>query len=155
MDFTGVYNPNNFMSPYPQIQFPAYRPQSTTPVNNQNADQIIKVNGIESARAYPTQPNSMIALFDANDDIFYVKTTDASNYPTIRRFRFVEESEEAARDEKYVTVEEFNKFKEEMLNGQQFIRTSSNPHAGAKSNAGYRGKKPSGAVPSDVSNGAE
>lgn len=89
--------------------------------------QLIRVNGIESAKDYPTAPNSMIALFDENDDIMYIKQTDASNFPTIRKFRFVEEKEEKPEEVKYVTVEEFNKFKEEMLNAQQFVRKPDEP----------------------------
>lgn len=83
--------------------------------------QLPKVNGMESAKAYPTAPNSTVALFDANDDVMYVKSTDASNFPTIRRFRFYEESEQKVEESKYVTIEEFNKFKEEVLNAQQFV----------------------------------
>ena len=102
----------NYYNPY--LQTP---PQSlVTP-----GQQLPKVNGMESAKAYPTAPNSVVALFDANDDVMYVKSTDASNFPTIRRFRFYEESEQKAEESKYVTIEEFNKFKEEVLNAQQFV----------------------------------
>ena len=102
----------NYYNPY--LQAP---PQSlVTP-----GQQLPKVNGMESAKAYPTAPNSVVALFDANDDVMYVKSTDASNFPTIRRFRFYEESEQKAEESKYVTIEEFNKFKEEVLNAQQFV----------------------------------
>lgn len=94
------------------------QPQQTT--------QLIQVNGIESAKAYPTLPNSTVALFDSNDDILYIKSTDASNFPTIRKFRFKEESLEtqAQNNIQYVTIEEFNKFKEEILNGKQFVSES-------------------------------
>ena len=75
-DFIG-YNPNTYMNPYattyptafPSIQ----RPVSQTPVNPPQGQQLEKVNGMESAKAYPTSPNSMVALFDANDDVFYLK----------------------------------------------------------------------------------
>ena len=90
----------------------------------QNANQqLIQVNGLESAKAYPTVPNSTVALFDANDDVFYIKATDASNFPTIRKFRFKEESLEGQtkKDVQYVTLEEVNKFKEEILNAKQYI----------------------------------
>ena len=132
-DFIG-YNPANYMNPYPNIYPTVTRPVAPTGGVQAQSIQLIKVNGIESARAYPTQPNSMVALFDENDDIFYIKQTDASNFPTIRRFRFVEESEEQAKNDKYVTIDEFNKFKEEMLNGQQSVRSG-------KSNGGSRNNK--------------
>lgn len=85
---------------------------------------LIKVNGLESAKLYPnTQPNSRIALFDENDDIFYVVTTDASNYKSsIKRYRFYEESIEDANDAKYVTKEEFNGLKEMITGVQQSVQ---------------------------------
>lgn len=89
-----------------------------------NQQTILKVNGIESAKAYPTQPNSMVALFDENEDVFYIKSTDASNFPTIRKYRFVEETDKKENEidsSKFVTVDEFSKFKEEVLNAQQSI----------------------------------
>ena len=91
-----------------------------------NPTQLIRVNGLDSAKAYPTTPNSTVALFDSNDDIFYIKTTDASNFPTIRKFRFTEETEVATPIPQYVTIEEFNKFKEEVLDGKQFISKQPN-----------------------------
>ena len=92
----------------------------------QTNSQLIQVNGIESAKAYPTTPNSTVALFDTNDDILYIKSTDASNFPTIRKFRFKEESLEVQTQPsvQYVTLDEFNKFKEEILNGKQFVSES-------------------------------
>ena len=110
------YQPNNTLFPSTPLPLPTYNFGAPAQTN-----QLIKVNGIESAKAYPTQPNSMYALFDENDDVMYIKSTDASNYPTIRRFRFTEEKEEASSPT-YVTVDEFNKFKEELLNGKQFVR---------------------------------
>lgn len=64
-----------------------YYPQTTTqrPQNN-----LLKVTGPESAKAYPIPPNSEVALFDAENPVFYVKTTDASGYPTLRTFKFEE-----------------------------------------------------------------
>lgn len=34
--------------------------------------------------------NSTVALFDGNDNLFYVKTTDGAGFPTIRAFKFEE-----------------------------------------------------------------
>ncbi len=111
--YTGGFNPN-------LINFPMQRQTTAVPLQTRDLE---KVNGIESARQYVMPPNSRVALFDINDDVFYVRETDASGFPTIRKFRFVEESETAlpADTNQYVTYEEFNKFKEEILNGQQSI----------------------------------
>lgn len=86
----------------------------------QRSGEPISVNGIESVKAYPTLPNSKIILFDANEDLFYCKETDSSNYPSIKIFRF-SEVKSTPKSEQYVTLDEFNKFKEEILNGKQFI----------------------------------
>lgn len=49
---------------YPNYS-PAYSFQSYS--NN-----LIRVTGLEGARAYQMQPNSTAALFDANEDLMYV-----------------------------------------------------------------------------------
>lgn len=122
-----MYNPN---LPYGGFNWPG----GMTPNAPTTTQNMIKVNGIESAKAYPMLPNSMAALFDSNEDIFYLKTTDSNNFPSIRVFKFEEVKEEIQNGTKYVTVEEFNKFKEEMLNGKQHIRKQWN---GPKSGKQY------------------
>lgn len=115
---------------YPQ-QYPSFNNyqqpfsfQNANGLNSNTGQQLIRVNGLDSAKAYPTQPNSTVALFDANEDIMYIKSTDASNYPSIRRFRFVEEIENHITESQYVTKEEFELFKEQLLNEQQSIRAN-------------------------------
>ena len=107
--------PNNFQA----IQN-SFQPMLNASSGN---DQLVGVNGFESAKAYPTKPNGTYVLFDTGKDVFYVKNTDASNFPTIKAYSFKEiKPEEAQTEEKYVTVEEFRKFKKEILNGKQFVR---------------------------------
>ena len=101
-----------------------WNPYSTSTSNQTN---IAKVNGLESVKACATVPQSRMVYFDANEDIFYIKETDINNYPTIRAYKFEEiKSPEASKTVEYVTIEEFNKFKEEMLNGKQYIRNDTN-----------------------------
>lgn len=116
------------------------------------------VNGIESVKSYPMTPNSRVILFDANEDIFYCKETDVSNYPTIRIFKFEEVKTPEAKSSEYVTLNEFNKFKEEVLDGQQHIRehieslnrpsTQDNEYTGAKSESSTNASKLSKSKPS-------
>ena len=87
-----------------------------------NSSQLIKVSGIEGAKAYQMPPNSSVALFHESEDILYVKTTDGAGFPTIKTFRFESYEEPKVEFEKYVTIDEFNKFKEEVLNGKQSVR---------------------------------
>ena len=76
---------------YPMYQYPSYR--NPYEVQNQS-QQIVSVNGMEGAKAYQMYPNSTVALFDSNNDIFYLKKTDGAGFATIRRFKFVEIGEE-------------------------------------------------------------
>lgn len=52
---------------------------------------IIKVYGIEGARAYPVRPGCKLVLFDIMNDIFYLKSADAGGYATITVYRFEKE----------------------------------------------------------------
>lgn len=84
-------------------------------------NEMQKVKGINSARMYPTSPNSNIALFEEDDDIFYFVHTDASNFKTIRRFRFIEEPLETENNN-YVSKEEFNALHKEIDDVKQLIQ---------------------------------
>jgi len=81
------------------------------PVNN-----LVRVTGIEGAKAYQLAANSSVALFDGNEDIFYVKSTDGAGFPTIRAFSFSEiptsPPTPTIDTSQYVSVEDFNALKE-------------------------------------------
>lgn len=112
---------NTFQSPFgfqnntfPQLANPALP----------SGDLLKKVSGPESASHLRMNPNSRDVAFDANEDIFYIVTTDASGTPSVSAFSFTPYQPEQPKQVQYVTVEEFNKFKEEVkkINGQQFVR---------------------------------
>lgn len=123
------------MYPYNQFMGNQFQPvtQPTT-FQPQQSQQLQRVNGLNSAKAYPTTPNSTIALFDSNEDIMYIKTTDASNFPTIRSFRFTEIQSSTPETKQFVTVEEFNQFKEEILNGKQSVQLKHQSNGSNKRN---------------------
>ena len=98
---------------------------------------LVSVTGIDGARAYPLPPNSAVPLFDANNDVLYVKTTDGAGFPTIRTFRFEEVKEPAPVPAGYITREELDRrFDEikELINGKQPVRQPGRkqPDAGAE-----------------------
>ena len=116
------YNPNLYM---PQ----SYQPYQTGPgvpmsqpnwVPNvgvqQPIDALISVTGLEGAKAYQLPPNSKIVLFDADSDIFYVKTTDAGGFPTIRSFSFapIEQAAPQVSTGDYVPRSEFDALVQEV-----------------------------------------
>lgn len=65
-------------------------------------------------------------LFDADNDIMYVKSTDGAGFPTIRAFAFQPIENPTPQTQQYVTREEFNdtlaKLKEAISNGKQPVR---------------------------------
>lgn len=94
---------------------------------NPYPERLTRVNGYEEAKAFRIlRPNSTVALFDSNEDVFYIKSTDESGFSSIRIFRFEEVKEVPTNQpSEYVTKEEFEKFREEMLNyGKQSISTT-------------------------------
>lgn len=98
-----------------------------------------KVKGIDSARMYPTAPNSRDVVFDSDDDVFYLLETDASNYKSkVRRFRFYEETIEDANDAKYATKEDLNSLREAINNVQQSIQQLAETNNRSKQ---YNGKQ--------------
>ena len=99
--------------------------QNNIPINN--SLMLTRVTGLEGAKAYQMPPNSTVALFDNNDDLMYIKTTDGAGFPTIRTFTFnevVANNNTVPENADYVTRDEFNKLKEELLNGKQSISRS-------------------------------
>lgn len=93
----------------------------------QTPTTLTRVTGIDGAKAYQMTPNSTVVLFDNNEDIMYIKTTDGAGFPTIRTFSFNEvthNTQQQVSNNEYVTRDEFNKLKEELLNGKQFIQQS-------------------------------
>lgn len=120
-----------FQNPYasliPQNQY--YNPQ----MNNQQIfpqeqpQNLIRVNGIDGAKAYQMNANSTVALFDSNEDIMYIKNTDGAGFPSIRMFKFEEVNEITKIEEKqdYISRKEFEEFKKEIMNnGKQSISRS-------------------------------
>lgn len=92
---------------------------------NSQTNNLIRVTGIEGAKAYQMNPNSSVALFDNNNDIFYVKTTDGAGFPTIRAFKF-ESIENNTEKTEFITREEFENLKSEVESyGKQFVQRQS------------------------------
>ena len=120
-----------FQNPYANLlaQNQYYNPQ----MNNQQifpqeqTQNLIRVNGIDGAKTYQMPANSTVALFDSNEDIMYIKTTDGAGFPSIRTFNFVEitQNEKSSGSQDYISRQEFEEFKKELMNnGKQSISRS-------------------------------
>lgn len=125
------YNNNGgYVSSVPYYRPMAYMPQQMQqpmqrmPGMNAGID-LISVNGKAGADAYRIDaPNSRVALFDSNADIFYLKETDGGNYPTVRAFRFTEIVPDAPEQQtgEYVSREEFNSFKSDLEEAMRSVQ---------------------------------
>lgn len=113
--FTGYQQPysNSYQPPAPRFQ----------PMQSfAQQESIIRVTGIEGARAYPVPPNSRVALFDDGRDVFYIKAADAGGYPTLAAYSFAPLQENASTTADYVTRAEFDELKEMITNGVKPVR---------------------------------
>lgn len=94
----GQYNNNGWMPPNNnwsngwQLN-QLYQQQRPNNINNnqQPVNNILRVTGPESAKAYSIPADSSVVLFDANNPVFYLKTTDDGGFPhPLRTFSFEE-----------------------------------------------------------------
>lgn len=93
------------------------------PIQNmprQSENNLIRVTGIEGAKAYQMPPNSTVALFDGGEDIMYIKATDGAGFPTIRMFRF-EPIDTPQSVSNQVSREEFDSLRKEFEDVKQLI----------------------------------
>ena len=94
------------------------------PYAQQTRQDLIRVNGIDGAKAYQMAPNSVAALFDANDDLMYIKSTDGAGFPALRTFRFTEEQprlepQDAREDKMDQLIKSIDELKEMIRNAEQ------------------------------------
>ena len=151
--------PANFLAPkatpldYPMNlgfnQPPAVMPavpmaqQQATVFQPQQGEDLHSVRGMDGAKRFQTKPNSRYAMFDEDDDVFYIKVTDQNNYPvSLKRYRFTEEEEPEPEVPQYVTMSEFTKFKEELLDGIKHLRAESGTAAAPVQSAQSGSKQP-------------
>lgn len=102
-----------------------YIPNQQMSLMGQNQG-LIRVNGLEGAKAYQVAPRDTVALFDGNDDVFYVKSADDGGFPTIKAYRFVEMDLTGAKPTNdYVTKAEFEELRKEVQSyAEQFVSKS-------------------------------
>lgn len=92
-----------------------YQYQYQQPTNN-----LIRANGINGAKAFQlNSPNSSVVIFDENENVFYLKTTDNSCFPTLRVFDFTERN--INQDTEYITKSEFNQLLKEIQYVKRYI----------------------------------
>ena len=68
------------VNPYSGIQYPQFNWNTSTSISmNQQVyvQNIPSVNGIEAAKQLPVGKNASVMILDANENVLYVKSTDA------------------------------------------------------------------------------
>lgn len=99
---------------------------------------IMSLHGTAEVDKYPIPNNSEVAFKDADDDtLMYIKTTDANGFGKVKRLRYYEDpepTEQELNDRRYVTIEDFNKFKSEIKEILNNGRNSGQSNDGAYSN---------------------
>jgi len=109
-----------------------YTPWYSQPASQQQtqiASNIIWIQGENAAKSYPVTQGNSVLLMDSENQVFYIKTVDASGMPQpLRTFdyseRIVAKNTTAVPAEKqpdYVTREEFEKRLAEVMNGKSTI----------------------------------
>lgn len=126
------------INPYGTPQFNSSVLNPIPPISTLKETDLLTTKGIEGVNAFVTAKNSRYPIFDSDDDILYIKRTDANNNPTVRMFAFSEISMEdyikiKAKNSPYATKDDLNELKEGLKNVEQLIRKFQS--AGGKSDA--------------------
>ena len=115
VSYQPMYYPQQF-----QQQTPVPTP-NVQPNQGQTPGGLIWVQGEAGAKSYLVAPNNTVQLWDSESQTIYLKSADASGMPsmkildyTIRNSEQLQVSQPINSIDGYVTVDEFNKFKNEL-----------------------------------------
>lgn len=77
------------------------------------------VQGEASAKSWIVAPGATVLLMDSEAQRFYLKSSDVNGVPTMRTFEYTEvgavKPAEPTKPAQFVTVDEFNSFRTEVL----------------------------------------
>ena len=103
------------VNPYNTAQ-PAVMPQQQSSPQHQN-NPMVWVQGLEGAKGYPLAPNTVLPLWDSENQTIYIKVTDQSGIP--QRLRILDYTERVEQPENqvtdYVTVAQLNDILDQKL----------------------------------------
>lgn len=102
---------------FPQQTFPAQQMPMQQP--RQDSNGLIWVQGEAGAKSWFVNPGATVLLMDSEDQRFYLKSADMNGVPAMRTFVYTEvgvpKPQEAPQTVNFVTAEEFNGFRDEVL----------------------------------------
>lgn len=109
----GYYQPMYYQQQQPQFPHIA-------------SNGIIWVQGEAGAKSYMVAPNTTVQLWDSENNVIYLKSADSSGLPSMRILDYTirenpsQMSSNGLKNESaYVTKEEFEKFKAEILDSRK------------------------------------
>ena len=84
--------------------------------------RVIKVDGWQNAQDYPVPRDCEVILLDSKQDYIYMKKVDVNGGKEFERYKITVDPIPVFDPNKYVTIEDFDNFKKELLdaiNSQQ------------------------------------
>lgn len=104
----------------PMQGFQQYQTQLPMQQPRQDANGLIWVQGEAGAKSWFVAPGATVLLMDSENPRFYMKSADMNGVPAMRTFEYNEvgapKPQEVTQTANFVTLDEFNEFKEEVLN---------------------------------------
>ena len=140
---TNPFAPNYFNGIYantssPTFNIPVAQPQM----------EIQRVNGEESAKAYPIGPNSSVLLLDVNDPLVWVVTTDASGFKTVTPYTIT-----PYQPEKPISADDIRNQMEKINSRLDRLEERMNTNGQSNNGANWKNKSGNGNAQPNVRNG--
>ena len=110
-------------NPMPMQGFQQYQVQNPMPMQQprQDTNGLNWVQGEAGAKSWYITPGSTVLLMDSENQRFYLKSADMNGVPAMRTFEYTEvgaqtrKPQESPQPVNFVSVEEFNNFREDVL----------------------------------------
>lgn len=112
-------NTNPMTAQMPMQGLQQYPPQTQMSMTRPDLSAINWVQGEAGAKSWFVAPGATVLLMDSETMRFYLKSADANGVPAMRTFEYSElgaqKPQEQVHPGNFVTVEEFNGFKSEVI----------------------------------------
>lgn len=128
--YPNMYSMNNMygMNNIPNLNNTNSYPYQNTYQQKENINWI-NVNGIQGAKDVQIQANQTAWLMDMNQPVFYVKKADNMGVCTLEAYKFEKINPEqpvTLKEQNFVTKEEFEQFKAQLLQPKEVVNESVN-----------------------------
>lgn len=123
MAYNNGFPMNYGYQPIQQPQVPQMQPQMMQPQVQQQNNNMIWVQGEAGAKSFLLAPNTTLPLWDSENPVIYLKSSDASGMPSMKVLDYTVRENTGnlptktplnGKSEDYVTKEEFVSFKSEV-----------------------------------------